>query len=62
MIMIWFDRNELQIKNKKKKYEEPDYKWFYTIEREYIEKKETQTKEVFYYDWLNETDFYSDEE
>lgn len=62
MIFIWIDRNELQVRNKKKKYDVPDYKWFFTLERERIEKKDKPKQEVFYYDWLNETDFYSDEE
>lgn len=62
LIFIWIDRNELQIKNKKKKYDVPDYKWFFTVEREYIEKQNTQKKELYDYDWLNDTDFYSDEE
>lgn len=51
MIWTWIDKNEAQIKSKKKKFDTPNYLWFIEYERSYIKQEQ---KEVFDYDWLNE--------
>lgn len=51
MIWTWIDKNEAQIKSKKKKFDIPNYLWFIEYERNYIKQEQ---KEVFDYDWLNE--------
>ncbi len=63
MLFIWIDKNELQVKHKKKKFDTPNYQWFIEQEREYILKKEnkkadTDEKDDFFlhYDWLNDPD------
>lgn len=54
LVFIWIDKNEQQTKNKKKKYETPNYVWFKEVERNYIPDKPKEVKEFFDYDWLNE--------
>lgn len=66
MLWTWYDKNQEQIKKKKKKYNEPNYTWFKEFEREYILQKEKKsTEEVDYnildkLDWLN--DYLEDED
>lgn len=63
MIWTWIDKNESQIKNKKKKYDTPNYQWFIEYERGYIKQDTKELKEVFDYDWLNDyIDDYDEEE
>lgn len=67
LLFIWIDKNKQQVKNKKKKYDTPDYKWFIEQEREYIAKQnkkaseESKEEEFFYYDWLNDPNGIMDE-
>ncbi len=61
LLFIWIDKNKQQVKNKKKKYDTPDYKWYLEQEREYIvkqqkEQKEQELDDLIYYDWLNDPD------
>lgn len=62
MLCIWIQNDVKQKENKKKKYDTPDYKWFYEIERGYLkDKKENkidpnELKEIFDYDWLNDSE------
>lgn len=56
MIWIWIDKNELQVKNKKKKFDTPDWTWYKEIERNYIPNKPKEKIDLFDYDWLNDTD------
>lgn len=56
LIFIWIDKNEQQTKNKKKKYDEPNYVWYKEVERNYIPNKPKEKIELFDYDWLNDRD------
>lgn len=60
LILIWFDKNEQQVKNKKKKFDNPNYQWFMEVERGYIKKESTLSDEerdfFLNYDWLNDSD------
>lgn len=57
LIFIWIEKNEQQTKNKKKKYDTPNWVWYKEVERNYIPNKpKEEKKELFWYDWLNEED------
>ena len=56
LIFIWIEKNEQQIKNKRKKYDSPDYLWYKSVERNYIPNKPKEEKEFFYYNWLDDDD------
>lgn len=63
MIWTWIDKNEVQIKNKKKKIDIPNYSWFIEFEREYIKKNNSNIdEELFDYNWLEEMTNEYDEE
>ena len=51
MLCTWINKNESQIKSKKKKFDIPSYKWFIKYERNYIEQKED---DIFNYNWLDD--------
>lgn len=59
MIWTWIDKNESQIKNKKKKYDTPQYNWFIEFERGYIKREKI---ELIDYDWLNDLTSYEEDE
>lgn len=55
LLLIWIEKNDIQTKQKKKKYDQPDYKWYMTLERGYLkDKKQQDNIELFDYDWLND--------
>lgn len=63
MIWKWIDKNDSQIKNKKKKYDTPNYLWFTEYERNYINNKSKENIELFDYNWLDDlTSGYADED
>ena len=60
MLCIWLDKDEQQVKNKKKKFDTPNYQWFLTIERNYIPPKDTTPIDTNF-NWLVD-DYDSNEE
>ena len=64
MLWTWIDKNECQIKNKKKKYEVPNYQWFIEYERGYIKKDNSKIDEdLLNYNWLEDlTSDYNEED
>lgn len=64
MLWSWIEKNESQIKNKKKKFDIPNYSWFIEFERGYIKRKDPVIDEdILNYDWLEDlTSGYDDEE
>lgn len=61
MIYIWYQKNNVRVQQKKKKYSIPDYKWYRELERGYLNNKreaspdKTDIEDIFYFDWLGES-------
>lgn len=64
MIWTWIDKNESQIKNKKKKFDTPNYQWFIEFERGYIKRDvPVMDEDLLNYNWLEDlTSDYDEEE
>lgn len=64
MIWKWIEKNETQIKSKKKKYDIPNYSWFIEYERNYIKKENpVMDEDLLEYNWLEDlTSGYNEEE
>jgi hypothetical protein len=58
LISIWIDKDNTQVKNKKKKFDTPNYLWYKSIERGYIENKsieqDKELQDILDFDWLTE--------
>lgn len=56
LIFLWIEKDKSQTKNKKKKYDTPNYLWFKEVERNYIPNKPKQEIEFIDFNWLDGED------